>query len=127
MHELPVVILLSDARGDVERAASRLRDTGLRNPMIHLRGLDDLLAWQAGYTGEIAFLIMHADTRREMDQGDAAPRLPVYPVFAVQTIDSRLMAAVWLSPGAAAIGPVPFDAPAVVRSLPRIGLHWLVI
>jgi hypothetical protein len=127
MSDLPVVILINDERGEVELAASRLHGTGLRNAMIRVRDLDDLVAWRTNHTGEIAFLIMHADARHPFKSGGPSPRLPVYPAFAVRVAEGRLMASVWLSPGAAAIGPVPFDAPNLVRSLPRIGLHWLVV
>jgi len=127
MSELPVVILVPDECGDVETAAERLRDTGLRNPMVQVRSLDDLAARQRVHPMEMAFLIVHADICREFGGGDAGTCLPVYPAFAVETVDRRLMASIWLSPDAAATPPVPFDAPAVVRSLQRLGLRWLVI
>jgi hypothetical protein len=127
MSDLPVVILIDDERGEVELAASRLQDTGLRNAMIRVRDLDDLVAWHAQHSGQIAFLIMHADTCRPLKQSEPSLRLPVYPAFAVRVAEGRLMASVWWAPGTAAIGPVPFDAPNLVRSLPRIGLHWLVV
>lgn len=127
MSELPVVILVSDARGEVERAASRLHDAGLRNAMIRVRDLDDLVAWKAQHASEIAFVIVHAAACRGFGESGMVPELPVYPAFAVELIDGHLMASVWRSPGVAASRPVPFDAPALVRSLPRIGLRWLVV
>lgn len=128
MHDLPLVVLVHDAKGDVERAASRLRDTGLRNPMVHVRGLDDLTVWRARHPHEIAFMIVHAQTCREAGIGaDVAPRLPVYPAFVVETLDRRLMASMWLSPGVAGMPPTPFDAHAVVRSLHLLGLRWLLV
>lgn len=128
MQDLPVVVLVHDAKGDVDRAASRLRDTGLRNPMVHARGLDDLTAWRSRHPREIAFMIVHADACREAAGGDAdAPRLPVYPAFVVESLEGRLMASMWLSPGTASMPPTPFDAHAVVRSLHMLGLRWLVV
>jgi hypothetical protein len=128
MHDLPVVVLVHDARGDVERAAGRLRDAGLRNPMMHARCLEDLATWRAAHPREIAFLIVHAQTCREAGgEAGGASRLPVYPAFVVETVDNRLMASMWLSPGVAGMPPTPFDAHAVVRSLHLLGLRWLVV
>ena len=125
--ELPVVVLVRDAHGAVERAAERLRQTGLRNPMVHLRHLDDLGAWQAEHAGGIAFLILHAEVCQPLDEGSMPPDLPSYPAFAVETVDGRLMASILPSPGALATPRAPFDAPGMVRSLHRLGLRWLVV
>jgi len=127
MSELPVVMLVPDAHGEVERAAQRLREAGLRNPMVHLRSLDDLAPWRRQHPWEIAFLIVPAESCSEYLAGDAARPLPSYPVFALHSIGGRLMASVWSSPGAGAASPVPFDARGVVRSLHKLGLRWLVI
>lgn len=126
MQDLPIVALVHDEKGDVDRAAGRLRETGLRNPMVHTRGLDDLTTWRSRHPGEIAFMIVHADTCREAGDG-AAASLPVYPAFVVESVEGRLMASMWLSPGAAGMPPTPFDAHAVVRSLHMLGLRWLVV
>jgi len=48
MSELPVVVLVQDEHGDVERAAERLRAAGMRNPMVHLRNLCELAEWRTG-------------------------------------------------------------------------------
>ena len=129
MQDLPIVALVHDEKGDVERAASRLRETGLRNPMVHTRGLEDLKTWRSRHPGEIAFMIVHADTCRDAGEGmaDGGPRLPVYPAFVVESVEGRLMASMWLAPGAAGMPPTPFDAHAVVRSLHMLGLRWLVV
>ncbi|WNL44104.1 hypothetical protein RKE25_11750 [Dyella sp. BiH032] len=128
MQELPIVALVHDEKGDVERAAGRLRATGLRNPMVHTRGLDDLTAWHTRHAGEIAFMIVHADTCRAAGDGDGAvARLPVYPAFVVETVEGRLMASMRLSPGVTGMPATPFDAHTVVRSLHMLGLRWLVV
>lgn len=127
MSDLPVVVLVCDAGGDVERAAEQLRRTGLRNPLVHLRSVDDLAAWRSGRREEIAFLILHADACRSFGEGEAMAKLPAYPAFAVETVGDRLMASLWTSPGTGAAPRALFDAPAVVRSLHRLGLHWLVL
>ena len=64
MYELPVVVLVRDEHGDVERAAERLRGAGMRNPLVHVRDLRDLSEWQERYPREIAFLIVHAGAWR---------------------------------------------------------------
>lgn len=127
MSELPVVILVHDAHGDVERAAERLRRAGLRNPMVHVQSLDELRAWQAHYPWEIAFLIVHVDACGTVGAGEAPPVLPAYPAFMVACIDGRLMASTCLSPEAKTTMPAPFDASALVRSLQKLGLRWLVL
>ncbi|MGO4700530.1 hypothetical protein [Dyella sp. 2RAB6] len=123
MSELPVIVLVPDVHGEVERAAEKLRGTGLRNPMVYVQSLHDMVAWGVVHARDIAFLIMHADTCRER----VALPLPAYPAFAVESVDGRLMASIWPSPGARATPLAPFDAPGVVRSLQRLGLRWLVI
>lgn len=128
MHDLPTVVLVQDEQGDVERAAGRLRDAGLRNPMMQLRTLNELAVWRAHHAVEIAFLIVHAGVWRALeDIEDAAARLPAYPAFVVETISGRLMASVRLAPGTAAVAPMPFDAHAVMHSLHALGLRWLVV
>ena len=127
MRDLPVVVLVHDTLGDVERAAGRLRDAGLRNPMAQLRSLGEFATWRAHNTGEIAFLIVHAGIWRDTGQCEAQERLPAYPAFVVETIGNRLMASMRLAPGSASVAPMPFDAHAVMRSLHALGLRWLVV
>ncbi|MBT2118676.1 hypothetical protein KK141_10505 [Dyella sp. LX-66] len=127
MSDLPVVMLVCDARGDVERAAEQLRGMGLRNPLVHLHSLGDIAAWRSGHRTDIAFLILHADACRRSGESEATPKLPAYPAFAVETVGGRLMASLWPSPDAGAAPRAPFDAPAVVRALHRLGLHWMVL
>jgi hypothetical protein len=127
MSELPVVVLVQDEHGDVERAAERLRGAGMRNPMVHLRNLCELAEWRTGRPWEIAFLIVHADACHELDTGEMPPLLPAYPAFAVHSTDGRLMASTWLSPGTRGTTPRPFDASTVMRSLQALGLRWLVV
>lgn len=127
MRELPLVVLIHDTQGEVERAASRLRDAGLRNPMVHLRTLAEFSPWRTHNASEIAFLIVHGGVWREEGLDETEARLPAYPAFVVDIIGGRLMASMRLAPGAAAVAPMPFDAHAVVRSLHVLGLRWLVV
>ena len=127
MYELPVVVLVRDEHGDVERAAERLRGAGMRNPMVHVRNLRDLAEWRSGYPWEIAFLIAHAEACRELEASRDPALLPACPVFAVHSMEGRLMATLWSSTGARGTPPRPFDAATVVRSLHALGLRWLLV
>ena len=127
MRDLPIVVLVHDANGDVERAAGRLRDAGLRNPMAQLRTLDELAAWRSHNAAEIAFLIVRAGVWREAGLDESEAWLPAYPAFVVESSGGRLIASMRLAPGSAAVAPMPFDAHAVMRSLHALGLRWLVV
>ena len=127
MYELPVVVLVRDEHGDVERAAERLRGAGMRNPLVHVRDLRDLSEWQERHPREIAFLIVHAAACRGLGTDEDPPPLPAYPAFVVHRMEGRLMATLWSSCGARGTTAKPFDAATVMRSLHALGLRWLVV